>query len=401
MKSVQTGVASLMSLASMAFCAPRQAAADVVAVTLAGTVTWGADAHGNVFSNTGISTDLTGDHFTLVYTIDDAKGTQDTYWSGTTPIGTYIKSDSSGNPITKAVLTINDHPLSLLKPPLIDSIDFYVKRYATSATSGADQFFFYLNPTYNVGLFHGYSTLMSAIISGVTFTTDFHWQDALFHTITGTDSSNGSFTYIHYATDGAGHTTDYQQATAYLLPQSISVTTLCTLPTGEITMPVGWDDTPPGLVKKGFLNPTVGKWKQTLTDSKGRSFFGRKVKEDEPFAGTDSCYFKNPKYLNPFPEAIHLSNPRGEWTVGTDNTWGADPKNPYDLVGWPTDAVNFYRKYYGPPISCGLVVYQQMTMSCPDGSFQNYGPINILKADITATTVTSSRAGVKEKRNYP
>ncbi len=50
------------------------AQASIVTVTITGTVQSGDDYNGNVFSNSGQDTDLTGQPFTLVYTFNDAAG---------------------------------------------------------------------------------------------------------------------------------------------------------------------------------------------------------------------------------------------------------------------------------------------------------------------------------------
>jgi hypothetical protein len=75
----------------------------------------------------------------------------------------------------------------------------------------------------------------------------------------------------------------------------------------------------------------------------------------------------------------------GTWMVSpSNNTWG------FDNVGYPTGLVMYYRQNGRAP--CGSTVWQQMTMQCGDGSFQAYGPVNLLGETITNTTVSSGRA---------
>jgi len=80
----------------------------------------------------------------------------------------------------------------------------------------------------------------------------------------------------------------------------------------------------------------------------------------------------------------------GVWPVGDGNTWGADS------VGYTPEQVAFYRANKRAP--CGFTAHQQMSMTCPDGAHHNYGQLNTLRANITATTVSSARAGQSQRR---
>jgi|SRR5580698_3970401 hypothetical protein len=97
--------------------------------------------------------------------------------------------------------------------------------------------------------------------------------------------------------------------------------------------------------------------------------------------GKDSCYYLG----SPILDTTTVTG--GDWTVADDNTWSPD------YVGWYPNAVNQYRNTGRAP--CGFFVYQQMAIQCglpTDSGFHNYGRVNVLKATITATEVTSDRA---------
>jgi hypothetical protein len=143
---------------------------------------------------------------------------------------------------------------------------------------------------------------------------------------------------------------------------------------------------------QGWNNSTIGTWLQTLSDASSDSFSGSTVQEADAGTGADACWFPNSAFA-PFTS---LSG--GQWPVSSSNTWGPDS------VGWPTNYVGYYRAQGRAP--CGFTVYQQMQMQCSadfvnsGDYFNNYGNVNTLQANITATTVTSARAGKTETENY-
>lgn len=150
----------------------------------------------------------------------------------------------------------------------------------------------------------------------------------------------------------------------------------CVLPTSETTGFDGWDP----------VDGSVGTWRQTITAPIGMTFSGNTLRESDAGGTSDTCWF-------PGSAAAKTSGPTsGIWTVNPDNTWGDD------LVGWTATGVAYYRAHGRAP--CGFTVHQQMTMMCPNGSFQNYGPVNNLASSFTATTVTSVRAGGTATRRY-
>jgi hypothetical protein len=155
----------------------------------------------------------------------------------------------------------------------------------------------------------------------------------------------------------------------------------CTLPTTETTAFQGWE-TASG-------DPTVGGWEQTVSDLHGDSFSGRSVTEDSPSEnpGEDTCWIPNDQGFTPGGTASS-----GVWPVGDGNTWGADS------VGYTPEQVAFYRANKRAP--CGFTAHQQMSMTCPDGAHHNYGQLNTLRANITATTVSSARAGQSQTEAY-
>lgn len=160
---------------------------------------------------------------------------------------------------------------------------------------------------------------------------------------------------------------------------------------------------PPG----GLWDTTGGgaPWNQTLSpDSPTGEFVGRIVYE---FAGTgtgrDTCWFKN-SLFTPFTA---ITTPGYGWSVTNANapkwSWGSD------YVGWSLAAVRYYRTQKRVP--CGARFFQQMVVDAawapnnPTGYAQYtnnqgaaiwavpYDNNNTLGGNITATTVTSTRAG--------
>jgi len=152
----------------------------------------------------------------------------------------------------------------------------------------------------------------------------------------------------------------------------------CDIPTGETTSFDGWDT----------VLPTVGDWTQSLMPST-INFGGRTVTEQDPGGGgPDTCWFSGSNVA----QTTSISG--GSWTVDGSNHWGADDP---DGVGWPPDAVTYYRDEGREP--CGTTFPQQMVIDCSDGTPTYI--TNTLSMDITSTTVSSSRAGNSQSKNWP
>jgi hypothetical protein len=155
--------------------------------------------------------------------------------------------------------------------------------------------------------------------------------------------------------------------------------------------------------------PTGAQWNtshgapsnQTFApNSPAGEFEGRGVYE---YAGTgpgnDTCWFPKSK----FPIYDAISTPGFAWTVSSKNTWGAD------FIGWTLAAVQYYRSQKRVP--CGSSFLQKTVIDAaysPNNPSGYGGPYtsqygqnfygvayetNTLGANITATTVTSSRDG--------
>ncbi len=156
----------------------------------------------------------------------------------------------------------------------------------------------------------------------------------------------------------------------------------CLIPTTETTAFQGWDtgNSPP--------LPTVGMWQQTLSDTSGDIFSGYSLQETDAGGGVDTCWWPGSIYL----PTTTLPPPNGPWTVNDNNTWG------YDYVGRGPAKVAYYRAQGKAP--CGVTLHQQMQIQCSDDSWQNYGTVNTLQGSLTATTVTSKRAGGTATRRY-
>ncbi|MGD0859510.1 MAG: hypothetical protein ABR912_09345 [Terracidiphilus sp.] len=153
----------------------------------------------------------------------------------------------------------------------------------------------------------------------------------------------------------------------------------CALPAQETTAFDGWD--------AADSEPSVGMWKQTVSDPGGDNFFGFAVQETDAGGGVDACWFPNQDGVIPTTTVTG-----GEWMVQDGNTWGED------YVGSLPKTVAYYRAQNRVP--CEITVHQQMQMRCSDDAWHNYGPVNTLQSIITATTVTSVRAGGTATRRY-
>jgi hypothetical protein len=156
----------------------------------------------------------------------------------------------------------------------------------------------------------------------------------------------------------------------------------CVVPTGEMTKPHDWDPAKPAVFQWGL---------QTL---QGGNFAGRLINEVDAGGAVDTCWFQDSR----IPRVTGIPPNAPGWAANAQNQWG------FDGVGWKKDVglpdpIKYYRREGRAP--CRFVVRQQMQISCPDGSFQNYGPVNKLIGEIGTTTVKSCRAGKCRRRDYP
>ena len=168
----------------------------------------------------------------------------------------------------------------------------------------------------------------------------------------------------------------------------------CPVPKGEA---VQLDDTKD---KTGHLlfgwdpnDPTLLDFKQTLYPN-ASTFAGAQVRETNAPSPMpkDTCHFPG----SAVPDARTTGVTGSSWTVQSDGTWGPDQ------VGWPDrpninysfGAVQYYRiKHKNIGLPCYSEVYQQMQfMSCSSGPV-NYGLVNTLHEEISATSVTNSKTG--------
>ncbi len=149
----------------------------------------------------------------------------------------------------------------------------------------------------------------------------------------------------------------------------------CATPSGESTSGVGWDT----------LDPTLHNYEQTLAPS-GTSFVGRTVTEQDPGGGgPDTCHFTDAAW-DPYDKVTG-----GTWTVITGNKWHNDS------VGYHSGAVSYYRNNGRAP--CGTTYQQKMVISCSSGPILYV--TNTLSAEITGTTVSSTRAGDTAIKTWP
>ena len=159
-----------------------------------------------------------------------------------------------------------------------------------------------------------------------------------------------------------------------------SFTTQCSIPTEEATMSTGWDT----------IAGSKHKWVQRLLPI-NVSFAGRRIYErsnpNNP-STLDTCHFPNSRF-DPFTQVTNL--PNEYWTVaqGT-NEWGPDK------IGYSPEMVLYYRGEGKAP--CGTRFTQVMYINC--GNQLEFYSLDQIGADIGTTTVSSTRAGQTQTRNY-
>jgi hypothetical protein len=154
-------------------------------------------------------------------------------------------------------------------------------------------------------------------------------------------------------------------------------TAVCTKPTGETTTFGGWGS--------GDSLATVGKWNQTLLPTT-TNFVGREVIEQDPGGGgPDNCWFQG----SIIPKFTTISG--GDWPVTTGNAWGPD------FIGFPSDAVTYYRNEGRDP--CSATIPQRMVISCNSGVLEYRS--NTLGYVIDNPKVYSIRDGQQAERTWP
>ena len=145
-----------------------------------------------------------------------------------------------------------------------------------------------------------------------------------------------------------------------------------------------------------------GVWTVTPQNPNDINYAGVNVQEqnagnNDPSA--DKCYSKDP-HANVVP-FYQLTGVGEDFLV--QSPLPSIPASWYDYVGWSEKSVEVYRARGAAP--CGTSMHQQMGMMCLDDQddeyhFQRYGSINLLLDSFTDTTVTSSRAGQPQTKEF-
>jgi hypothetical protein len=158
-------------------------------------------------------------------------------------------------------------------------------------------------------------------------------------------------------------------------PTPVPPPTGCTTPTGEQNSLPAPPLSPWGAAP-GY--ETTALWLVTLLPDT-EVFSGRTVTEVFPLnsGGPDTCHFKGSKFD---PLINHTSS---SWRILADNRFDS-----WDVVGWPSDWVDYYRQMGRAP--CSSELQQHMYINCPDGTQKQYS-INTLRYGITQTDVLSQR----------
>jgi hypothetical protein len=141
-------------------------------------------------------------------------------------------------------------------------------------------------------------------------------------------------------------------------------------------------------------NVTVTAFDQTISDSAGDSFNGLVITEDNAANTTpvDTCWgsWSN----KPKNTGVTIGPP---WTVGAGQVAGEPNHWGWDLVGWVTTVVDYYRVQapaHGKALPCGFINYQALKIQCtPGGSTVIYTPTggNKLTGDIYSNEVKNCR----------
>jgi hypothetical protein len=204
----------------LAVGATRNAGAARFIVKIAGTVASGTDTYGNVFSSSGVSTNLTGLPFTLTYTLDTAFGTTTTFpCNGMEDFSETSGTDTSPN----AILTIQGKAFTIGGGGMGETSGswFAVRAPATTCgyTGGAAGFS--VSAHYASNGFSGDSAVNNTDLgvypaTGLSFGGAPNWWSFL--PSTSTDTSK-NFNFLMIYTSGS---TSYN-ASGLLSPQTISI----------------------------------------------------------------------------------------------------------------------------------------------------------------------------------
>jgi hypothetical protein len=175
-------------------------------------------------------------------------------------------------------------------------------------------------------------------------------------------------------------------------------------PDHETTAFIGWSR----------INPTWGKWQQTLVPPGSDPTFDFSGEHVNEFAagqaGPDMCYFSGSQTV-PFDKI--QNKPLDFWVVQSGNIYKPDD------VGYGFIFVNYYREF-SPTLkefgSCGTRFGQEMEINAPSDPPNTYTPygstntgdVNALGASMkkaesifAPAPVTSIRAGMSETKVWP
>jgi hypothetical protein len=155
------------------------------------------------------------------------------------------------------------------------------------------------------------------------------------------------------------------------------------LPTSEQTTATGWAGPP--------LNETKTDFFLTLNVNGSADFSGRVVMERDAGGGADYCWFPGSQYAS-----IQLG--QGVWRILPGNAFET-----VDQLGLGEDQVAYYRVQrpaHGLPLACQVILHQQMTITCPDGTIRDYGAVRRLIITLNVSSIGNSRDGVYMGRRW-
>lgn len=176
----------------------------------------------------------------------------------------------------------------------------------------------------------------------------------------------------------------------------------CLYPTSETTYPWGWN----------FYWPYVGQFLQLLG---GGTFDSRFVTEVFSGSASDQCWRPangGQPVGNPSPGTWYVSFIKGMDASGFaayqftySNGWGLDHLGFWGSSG-STTLYNYVQNMRPTSSACSVTFNQNMYMFCSSysgpGQYYSSGPLSlIIAATPTAASLTSSRNGISQARNYP
>jgi hypothetical protein len=168
--------------------------------------------------------------------------------------------------------------------------------------------------------------------------------------------------------------------------------TCCTVPSTEVPVANGYGSgstLTKAVFDMNIQNPTYPtmNWNEYLVGEFSSTTGYDTCNQDYPA----SIYLPVVKVSTPYPTYYWLADYVGDWDNSSPILNGINPVTAVnywgnDYVGYITAAVSSYRQHIpATKLPCGFILFQDMWIQCPDGSWVNYLE-NYLTADIYSST---------------